>query len=241
MPERLRCSLGLAKAAEGTRSVEDAARRFCEFFHDELVDAAGDHACALVRFYITQPYSRLPADLQEFARSAAGAERIGGDTRCLTLLGTSGAEPAWQSRFTSKSHRVIPLMSAEMVEKAPMISRLISAFGLDVRDVVGDSGSIVRDLGGKTYGVFYVPEAKGSPYIPAQAEFVEPYGIKSVIGAGAALASGELFAIVLFTRVHVQRQSADRFRALALDAKAGLLRFSDRQIFENPPANAGRI
>ena len=240
LPERLRCSLGVRRAAGGSATAEVAAQNLCEFFFDELVDPAGNPACALVRLYITQPFAGLPADLREFAEAAAGV-RIGGATRCLTLLGTAGVEEKWNSRFSSQGHKAIPLVSTEMVEKAPMISQLIKAFGLNVSDVVGESGSIVRDLGGKTYGVFYVPDAGSSPYIPMRDEFVRPHSIKSVVGAGGALATGEMFALVLFARVHVTPEAAERFRALALDVKAALLRFSADDIFDPRTIAAGEI
>ena len=231
LPERLRCSLGIAKASEAAASVEEAAREICSFLFNELVDSEGQPACALLRFYVTQPFAKLDADLQAFARAVAGDHPVRADTRCLTLLGTVGMEPEWNARATSRGHKAIPLLSAEMVEKAPMISQLIKAFGLQVKDVVGKP-SIVRDLGGKTYGVFFVPDALGSPYIPAQEEFVKPYSIRSVVGCGGAVASGEMFALVLFARVQMTAESAERFRALALDAKAGLRRFLAGQVFD---------
>ena len=231
LPERLRCSLGVAKAAEGSASIEEAARAICAFFFEELVDPAGKPACALVRLYVTQPFARLDDDLREFARRAAGDQAVRADTRCLTLLGTVGLEPEWNSRTTSRGHKAIPLLSAEMVEKAPMISQLIKAFGLQVKDVVGDS-SVVRDLGGKTYGVFFVADALNSPYIPAQEEFVRPYAIRSVVGCGGSVAYGEMFALILFTRVQMTAESAERFRVLALDAKVALRRFLAGQVFD---------
>lgn len=55
----------------------------------------------------------------------------------------------------------------------------------------------MRDLRGKTYGVFHVAEARESAYVPAQADFVVPYGIRSVVGFGGPLATGDLFAVIL--------------------------------------------
>ncbi|MDQ3515838.1 MAG: hypothetical protein M3403_03555 [Gemmatimonadota bacterium] len=232
LPERLRCSSGVRAACEGTQSVEEAGQSLCEFFYDELIDPEGKRACALVRFYVTQPFARLPRELKEFARSAAGGLPIGEESRCLTLLATVGDEREWNSRFESRGHQAIPLLNAAMVEKAPMIAELLKAFGLNTKDVVGNLGPIVPDLGGKSYGVFYVPDAKGSEYIPAQTDFVVPHGIKSVVGCGSALSSGELFAMIIFAKIPVTAESAERFRPLALDAKASLLRFSADDIFE---------
>ena len=76
-----------------------------------------------------------------------------------------------------------------------------------------------------------IAEAKGSAYIPAQAEFVEPFGVQSVLGFGGLLPNGELFATIFFARVSVPRAVADMFRPLALNQKLALLPFVDRKVF----------
>jgi hypothetical protein len=60
---------------------------------------------------------------------------------------------------------------------------------------------------------------------PAQ-DFVARYGIRSVVGFGEVLPSGDLFSMILFARVPVSASSADRCRTLALDLKSCLLRYS---------------
>jgi len=112
-----------------------------------------------------------------------------------------------------------------------MIAQLIRQFGLDLSDVVQPAPDLVRSLQGKTYGVFHVPEAVGSPYIPAQKDFVLKFGIRSVVGFGGSLPSGDLFAVVLFARVAISSDTADRFRNLALDVKSGFFPYRDTEIF----------
>ncbi len=104
--------------------------------------------------------------------------------KCLTLLGTVGENQVWNSRFSSVGHKVIPLPSSEVVRQLPMIRNLIKQLGLSVRSVVKPDSALLLDINQKMYGVFYVPEALGSPYIPAQKEFVIPYGVRSVMGFG---------------------------------------------------------
>lgn len=121
-----------------------------------------------------------------------------------------------------------------------MIAQLVREFGLDLAAVVQPAPEVVRDTKGRKYGVFYVAEARGSPYIPAQAEFVEKYGVRSVVGFGGTLATGDLFAVILFSRVHIDAAAADRFRAIALDVKGGLFSFGPQQIFDvvrSPPTS----
>ena len=153
--------------------------------------------------------------------------------RCLTLMATVGQAAAWNSTVLSRGHRAIPLPSPEMVEKAPMISQLIKELGLELSSVLQPSPEIVRELAGKRHGVFYVEDALGSPYIPAQEEFVRRFGISSVVGFGGILPSGDFFAVILFSTVRVTPDSADRFKSLALDVKAGFSRFPEANVF-NP-------
>jgi len=62
---------------------------------------------------------------------------------------------------------------------------------------------------------------------------VIPYGIRSVIGFGGMMASGHMFATIMFTRVHVPRENADRFSTVALGVKRGLLRLVKTPLFSN--------
>jgi hypothetical protein len=215
--------------------MESAAVTMCRFFFDELVDRQGARACALVRCYKTHPLGELPADLASFARGALQRQAVQvaeSRVRCLTLLGTAGTEAAWNDRRLSAGHRAIPLATPAVVAQAPMIAQLLSSFGVDVSELVTEAPDVVRDRGGRSYGVFHVPEAVDSPYIPAQ-DFVRDHGIRSVVGCGGSLQSGNLFALILFSRVSVSAESADRFRTLALDLKSALFLYGDDETFES--------
>jgi hypothetical protein len=228
--EMMRCSQGLRASSAGSASMEGSARATCEFLYNELTDPEGNRASALVRCYKTHDYGSLPHDIQRYAKRALGAVAISPPDpamKCLVLMATVGQEPAWNDRTTSKGHQAIPLPSPHIVERAPMIAQLVQELGFDISQVIRPSAGLVRDLAGKTYGVFHVEHAAASPFIPAQATFVEPYGIRSVLGFGGALPSGEIFAMIVFSKVHISLAAADRFRSLALDLKSCLLPFEN--------------
>jgi hypothetical protein len=240
LTEMLRCSVALRQAARGASSMEDASRRVCRYLYEEFgavssaagaAELIGGGDCALVRLYKTHSYSRLPASLRRFADKALGGVTAPPGLRCLTLLGTAGDEPEWNDRDTSRGHRAIPLPTRRIVEQAPMIAQLIRQFGLDLADIVAPSPEFVREMTGRSYGVFHVEDAVGSPFIPAQADFVERYGIRSVVGFGGALRSGDIFAVVLFSRVQISRDVAERFRTIALDVKSALFNFEENEVF----------
>jgi hypothetical protein len=238
LSEMLRCSTELRRAAKDAPTMEEAAQRVCRVLYDELTTSDKGKACALVRCYKTHPYGKLEPELQSFAKAVLQGREAGPRMRCLTLLGTAGDQPSWNSRRTSAGHQAIPLPSTEIIEKAPMIAQLIRQFGLDLTDIVQPTTDLVRGLEGKTYGVFHVPEATGSPYIPAQKDFVLKFGIRSVVGFGGSLPSGDLFAVILFARVPISSETADRFRNLALDVKSGFFPYRDGEIFSTEEAAA---
>lgn len=240
--DMLKCSLRLREAASGAPTLEVSAQRVCRFLYEELNGPDGQRACALVRCYKTHSYGSLDPDLQSFAREALGSVPPRTTMKVLTLMATVGQSAAWNSRHLSRGHKAVPLPSPEIVEKAPMISQLIRELGLELSHVLQPSPDIVKELAGKRHGVFHVEQALGSPYIPAQQEFVVRFGIKSVLGFGGMLATGDLFAVILFATVHVPSSAAERFKSLALDVKSAFSRFNDRTIFnEMNPSTASAL
>jgi hypothetical protein len=229
--EMLKSSPRLRETATGAATFELAAQRVCRFLYDELQSADGERQCALVRCYKTNPFGALDPELQGFVRTNMGFRQPWPEMKCLTLMATVGQAAAWNSRNNSRGHRAIPLPSPEIVEKAPMISQLIKEFGLEISSILQPSPEVVRELAGKRHGVFHVENALGSPYIPAQEEFVVRFGIRSVVGFGGLLTNGDLFAVILFTTVEVSAATADRFRTLALDVKSGFSRYNDMNTF----------
>src|SRR5262249_11030000 len=83
----------------------------------------------------------------------------------------------------------------------------------------------------RTFNVFHVAEAVGSPHIPAQAEFVIPHGVRSVLGFGGMLPSRDLFAVILFSRTPIPRGTAALFRPLALCVQLPLMPFVNGPVF----------
>lgn len=217
--------------ADNPSTLEEAAARAVRFFHDEFVDDDGRPACALVRFFKTHAFRDLPPDLQSVVRESTAESAVTPELRCLTLLATRGDQEEWNSRHASRGHRVIPLTSVEMVQQAPMIAQLITQLGLPIANVVRPSRALLLDQEQKAHNVFYVPRALGSPHIVAQDDFVVRYGIVSVVGFGGLLASGDLFALIMFSKVAIPPDVADQFRVVGLNLKIAILPSARRPLF----------
>jgi hypothetical protein len=236
LADMTRCGIALRRLGADADSMEEVANRIVQMLHRELtISEAGaradTRACALVRTFVTLPYAELEPDLQVFARRVVPDVEANPQMKCLTLLATAGDEPAWNSRRRSMGHQALPLASEEGISRSPMIAQLIRQLGVDVGVLLQPSHDMLLDEAQHTFNVFHVPEALESPYIPAQAEFVRPYGIRSAIGFGGLLPPGELFATILFTKTPVSREVAELFRTLALNVKVALLPYSGVKVF----------
>jgi two-component system, NtrC family, sensor kinase len=225
----------IRRAGENAGSMEEAAQEVVEYLFRNLLDLrTGGPGCALVRMYKTHAYGGLDPDLQAFAGSITG-EPLSDDTRCFTLLGTFGEQPEWCSRVTSQGHRAIPLASEATVERLPMINRLFQQLGIEIGVVINPRGHNVLELSQRAYEVFHVENAVGSEHIPAQDEFVLPYAVRSAVGFGGVLYSGDLYALILFSKVAISPIVARRLKILALPLRVPLLRFTHRVFAASRP------
>jgi len=222
----------LRKFDHGAGSMEDVANRIVHYFHDHLVSLqTNQKACVLARLFKTHSFGELEPGLRKFATTLLGDTAASPAMKCLVLLATAGEKPEWNSRAQSTGHKAIPLPSEQAIEKIPMIARLFSQLGLSSDALLSPDPALLLEIQQTTFNVFHVPEAEGSPYVPAQKEFVIPQGVRSVLGYGGLLPNGDLFAVILFLRVYVPRATADLFKTLAMSTRLALVPFAGHKVF----------
>ncbi|NQE37231.1 Phosphoserine phosphatase RsbU [Microcoleus sp. IPMA8] len=233
------CGLALRQFGLGVESMEEASNRIVRYFYENFcTKPTGEKSCALVRLFKTHPYEDLEIELAEYARSMLDHYPPLPAMKCMTLLATLGEQTEWNSRHRSVGHKAIPLASESVVAQIPMISQLIRQLGLDIKTVINPDPELLVEIEQRKYNVFYVPEAIGNPYIPSQDSFVIPFGIKSVLGFGGLLPSGNLFAIIMFLKVQIPHSTAQMFSTLALNVKTALLRFDRGAVFAQKDKSA---
>jgi hypothetical protein len=217
-------------------SLEAAAQRFCDILYTTF-----EESTVLVRVFATVPFADLPATNRTFVEKLVGArakEVLHPKTPVLSLLGTRGTVPRWNSRHLSEGHVGIPLASADFVDAIPMIASLVKQLGLTIERAQDVETAIVTQSLGRVAGVFYVDDAatavdsKGRLVIAAR-EFVQQHGVHTVFGFGGAYGwTGTFVVAVLFTRDSVVRSQAERFMRLANQFKTSTMKpVTRRQIF----------
>lgn len=232
LSDMIELGAALRRVNADAESMEQAASAVVRYLYQHLAEpATQEKNCVLVRFFKTHRFADLEPSLQNFARVAAKhSSQLNDQTRCLTLLATAGELPEWNQRTSSAGHQAIPLVTEEVVLQAPMVAQLIQQIGLDISQVIAPQQDIMLDADQRTFNVFHVPDAEGSPFVPAQ-DFVRQRHIRSVLGFGGLLPSGDLFAVIMFSRVYIPRETAEMFRTLALGVKIAILPFVGGQVF----------
>jgi hypothetical protein len=217
-------------------SLEAAAQRLCDILYTTF-----EESTVLVRVFATVPFAALPSTNRGFVEQLVGAgarKVLTPKTPVLSLLGTRGGVPRWNSRHLSEGHVGIPLASADFVDAIPMIASLVKQLGLAIDRAQDVETAIVTQSLGKIAGVFYVDDAatavdsKGRRIIAAR-DFVQEHGVRTVFGFGGAYGlTGTLVVAVVFTRESVARGQAERFMRLANQLKASTMKpVTRRHIF----------
>lgn len=230
LKDMVACGAVLRQMGNGATSMEEAAQKMVRYLYDHLVDAERERSAALVRFFITKPYGELNDELQQHVNGFLGKIPNDPTLKCQTLLATIGDNPEWHSRHNSRYYKVHPL-SKEIVDANPMFAQVSEMFGIVLERAVDPDPDLIIDLEQQTYNIFHVPDAISNYYIPDQADFVIPYGIRSVLGFYGLLPSGNLFTVIVFAKVHIPREMTDYFRPLALNVKMAILPFDDTAVF----------
>jgi signal transduction histidine kinase len=228
------CGLALRGLGDDALSMEEVSNNIIEYLYQNFVDSySGEKHCVLIRFFKTHSYSELTPDLQEYASGILSDRIVPDNLKCLTLLATAGELPEWNSRHQSVGHKAIPLANEDAIARIPMIYQLIQQLGLNPSIVVQPDPNLLTDLEQKMYNVFYVSHALNNPCIPSQASFVVPFNVKSVLGFGGLLPSGNMFSILMFLKVAISPMIINLFRPLALNVKMAILPFDDGCVFKD--------
>ncbi len=214
------------------KNIDELSDMIVRYFFDNLGETQTEEkSSVLVRFFMTYPYSSLDPELQQSANKMLNSKPVDQDMKCLKLLATAGVQPEWNRTINSKGHRVLPLQNEEMLKKNIMVHQFIHQMGMDISNVLNPDPKLSSELEGRVFNIYHVPEALGSPYIPAQDEFVVPFGIKSAVGFGGMLPTGNLYALLIFSKTKIPRETANLFKNIALNVRMAVLPFVNEKIF----------
>ncbi len=195
------------------QNFEQAAQAWAQTIYETFREPRENSTFALVRFYRIEKYDNLPPDL----RAKAKADW----PYAIALVGTYGDEVAWCARQKSKGHQVLDAEST-----APMMRAAIQSIGLTGGPATSEALAMQQDAALSKY--FYVPDAIDSPYVPAQDEFVLPYGIKSVIGFGIRFLSRCAYMALCFSKVSLAETDVEKFVSLLPFVSTSLAAFDER-------------
>ncbi|MEK6248695.1 MAG: PAS domain S-box protein, partial [Planctomycetales bacterium] len=198
------CGAAIRGMSIGSNDKTEVASKVVRLLYERFVDEQEQPALALVRCFETCLYEQLDDSAKEVANALS--DPLAADTRCMRLLATAGDKTEWNDPQNSISHRVIPLVKNSDIKQLPMIVQLIQQLGLDSGGALQEGSEVLPDESSPR--VFHIAEATGSETLLDQAGFVDRFGIKSVVGFGDVLPNGNVFIIIMFSKIPISRETA---------------------------------
>lgn len=225
LSEVIRCGAAL-RSCGGADRMEEISNRVVHYLYNSFIDrSTNERSSVAVNFYKTCRYSLLDTSLRDFVHDALSPSPVSPDTRGLVLLASVGTHPA--SHATElRGQRVLPLTSPELAMRFPLMAQLALQLGLPVADGVRQDTTLMLYRALSTYNVVYLAETTGSQYYTGQETLDAPYevsNVKSILGFGGVLPSGDLFAVMIFSCVFIPIETARMFNTLALCVNSAIL------------------
>ncbi|NDJ52066.1 MAG: hypothetical protein GYB68_03155 [Chloroflexi bacterium] len=188
---------------------ETASQHLTERIYTSFADEDGP-ILSLVRVYRLCTFDELSPELQELTSE--------GMPHVMALTGTYGEEEAWCDRHQSQGHKLIPMEPAIVHSQIPMFEKmLVESMGVNLEVLYETLDPVTATRTGIS-GLFHIPTALGSPVIPAQEGFVEPYGIASVVGFGGLMAGTAgrhaMYVLYAFSKQPIDDQAAHNFQEM---------------------------
>lgn len=177
-------------------SFEAAAQQCVRDMYDTYRLDDGSPAFALLRIFRATRYADLPPEFQKLVSTMPD--------RALVLMATMGLEPAWHDRKLSRSHKAIAVDQ----HMSPMFKGIFHDLGIGWDEILADDIPKGQEAGQSMTRYFHVPEAREGGYITDQAQFVTPYGIRTVIAVGSKFVSGDAYVLIGFSRAPISSTQA---------------------------------
>jgi len=227
-----KCSLVLRQFGRDAASMTEASEKIAKYIYEHFCEAqTGAKSCALVRVFTTHPYGELKESLPESFLPLIDGTSPQEEMKCWRLLAAAGTKPQWNSWNTAEN-TAISLISEDLVAQMPMISEPIRTLGLDIPTFLGIDREMFRELEMKIFDFFYISEAEYSPFIVEQNYLIIPCEVKSVLGFGGVLPSGNFFFVLMFLKLKIPYTTAKMFKNLALAVTTALLPFDGGVVCE---------
>jgi hypothetical protein len=195
----------------------------------DLHTAQGDQACVSVRLHKTHLAEDLPGELRTAAQEVAlahGVAPLEDGRQCLVLLSADGLPPLSDGR--PLEDRVLPLVPS-ILDGVPLMPRVLSALGIDIAVAFDPQAVLSRSLQQQPLRAYCQTNLADDELLLPSADHrdaLKQLGATTLLAAGGALATGDLFFLSLVAREQVDDRVCDLFRLVAVVVRASLTPFS---------------
>lgn len=194
------------------------AAQVVELLHTSLRTHDGVPACASIQLFKTHRFGDLPPAARQSAVERVGWEPAPSATALVTLAwgGSSGIPAEWLA---------VPLTNEGTVDASPFLRAVLAALHIGPAELVDPAVAQTNELHRRPYGIFHVPDATAfdAPLSSDGAQCVARTRTCSIVALGGGLLSGDVFLLVLCSRVPISSPVAKLLKALTPAVKTALV------------------
>jgi DNA-binding CsgD family transcriptional regulator/GAF domain-containing protein len=201
------------KHTAGLSTVEDVCQSLTQSLYQTFSNSNGQSEFALCRIFKSCSFGDFPKELKTHIRQKTKT-RLVNETKHIALLGTFGETKEWCSISNSKNHKALPLNDPNAIKNFPMMLALFNQIGFEISQNQKTGPILFLKKEDHDFGLFLVEKAEGNSLIPDQEDFVIPLGIKSVFGFGGMFSTGNIFAVIIFSKKRIKKNQAEIFHSL---------------------------
>ena len=211
--------------AESSSSLREAAGRQVRTIRDSFRNTDGSANLALLRIFVSLPFSKLPENYRREIASQEGSASP--EDRYLCLMGSAGDEADWNDPLKSRNHKYLRLPERESeLTSMPMVRKVFAKLGIPYNTIIHPESSVEHNV----EGYVLADDPMASPDIPDK-KFIEDYKVASQISIGGILPSGSVFSLLLFCRIAMSLSMAENLSVFGPVFQMAYKNFDDRQAY----------
>lgn len=216
------CIIRIRAMAASTTRVECFAQDVMAYCQALFVQRqSGDAEVVLSRCFVTQTYGELSSDVRDYVEGGFREDCVGIQGTYLILMGSAGVVPGWNDPSLSSRYRAVPLGASDFSTRFPMFAECLRPEWIRRTSTTQCDDSLTIDSMGSGLQMFCLSEVEKSAFIPAQKDFVEPYGVKSALGCVGRCGPDRYFFVIMFVRTGVSKEVMELLRLVALAIRVG--------------------
>ena len=203
-------------------NMENVSQQIVNYMQSALIDAeTKEPACMMSNLYMS-----CPNEIEPFHPTPHQNGQALEESWQLMLMATAGLPANDQTNKASLVPPILPMLSAQSVAQYPIWETILTQMGMPVDYLVQKDRRFALELATTSFNLILIPNFKDKPELfQSEARYIFQQ-VETLFGLGGMLPSGQLFVLLMFSKIAVHDEMIELFQPLALSLKLAFLPYT---------------